>query len=90
MICSICGNEFQPKNNRKKYCSPECYHIKNRQYARKKSEANYYFQKGKFKCPMCGLQRSKSKHCFCFRCKQDIEREGIEDTLSQECGVFAP
>lgn len=70
MNCIVCGKEFE-LGNRKRFCSPECYHGYRKTYKSKYSHEKYLARKKKkFACMMCGLNRCDGKYQICEQCKQ--------------------
>jgi hypothetical protein len=69
MICEVCKKEFT-LGNRKRFCSPECYHAYHRTYTKKYNKEKYLARKKKkHACMMCGEMKVNAKYMICKDCK---------------------
>ncbi len=82
-----CDIEFDTEMERKLYCCNA--HYRQAANSREKEKQRKTRKNGKFKCPDCGLMKSNKHQVFCRACKFRHTRFGIEDTMSQECKLYA-
>ncbi len=84
MNCIVCGKEFT-LGNRKRFCSPECYHGYRKTYKSKYSHEKYLaIKKKKFACMMCGEMKVNEKYKICKDCKKGevYQSEGYGKTYA--------
>ena len=77
--CKYCGNEFDAKDNREKYCSDECRKKTSNEYQREYKRTNPPINKPKkpkplITCIVCGKEFVASSHNKIY-CSNECKRE---------------